>query len=267
MAALNGWSNEEQLATLPMALAGRALLVFEKKEVAIKTIEEAFLLLTAEFDAPRDREAAMKEFYSCRCGIGLDPALFADKLERLLRRGLPSLSNDDVDSIATNQFINGLPEHISEKLRTLFAGKTHNLLEAVATARDLSRTPSEAQMFAVEDEPSASARMEALEANFGELAVQVAALGKRLSSLDEAEAVERPGAMSDASMRNQRRRGAAQGRPVRNDVQCYNCSGRGHIARFCPSPIMKKKTPAPGNFRAGDRMPTAIPQNRSSSAS
>ena len=71
VAKANNWDDDGQLAALPLALAGRALLAFERGEASFKTIFDAFNL-EAEFNTPRDKESAMKTFYACRWGNGLD---------------------------------------------------------------------------------------------------------------------------------------------------------------------------------------------------
>ena len=90
-AKANGWTEEEQLASLPLMLSGRALRVFEREETKLKTIAEALRCLQEEFHSARDKEAALKEFYSLRWGVGLSPEEYANRLTKLLEAGLPSL--------------------------------------------------------------------------------------------------------------------------------------------------------------------------------
>jgi hypothetical protein len=67
IAKANGWTAEQQLASLPLALSGRALLAFEKGESGFKTIADAFAALEVEFQSSRDKELALKEFYALGC--------------------------------------------------------------------------------------------------------------------------------------------------------------------------------------------------------
>ena len=247
VAKANKWDDSEQLAALPLALTGRALLAFEAQETSFKTVADALKHLTEEFNKALDKESAMKQFYACRWGNGLDPAVYADQLKTLLFRGLPSLSDDDVQRIVCNQLINSFPSTISEKLRTLFAGKSPAILDVAAAARDMTRdSGSESQACALQQESEASRKIEDLEAKINDLAAIVAALAN--PSMDGSE-------REDGGLRS-RRNNQPRGRG-RNGIRCFNCSGLGHVARNCPSPRSQQRRSGSGNAKAGDRSPTA----------
>ena len=89
VASANAWTDEQQLSAFPLCLHGRALSIFEKNEKTIGKITDAFACLTKEFKASADRDAAMKEFYTCNWGPGLDLDVYSQKLSQLLQRGLP----------------------------------------------------------------------------------------------------------------------------------------------------------------------------------
>lgn len=72
-------------------------------------IAAALDFLENEFSATADKDGALKDFYLCSWGHGLDLYVFAQKLSNLLRRGLLSLGSDDHDRIVANQFINVFP--------------------------------------------------------------------------------------------------------------------------------------------------------------
>lgn len=248
VAKANKWDDSEQLAALPLALSGRALLAFEAGEKCFETIEEAFEHLAEEFDTSLDKESAMKQFYASRWGNGLDPAVYADQLKALLLRGLPSLNDEDVQRIVCNQLISSFPSTCSEKLSTLFAGKSPRISDVAAAARDLVRTPSlDNQAFALQTDTKGASKIADLEAKIEKLATLVAGLADRSAGEDERH--KKVGSMrtSDTQPRTNDR-----GRPLR----CYNCSGVGHISRFCPSPRVPKWRPRSGNEKAGDRLPT-----------
>ncbi len=251
----NGWDSEEQLAALPLALVGRALLAFEAAEADFETVEDAFRHLEAEFDTALDKEAAMKAFHSSRWGEGLDPAVFGERLKLLLRRGLPSLSPADVERIVVGQFVAGFPASHREKLALIFAGKTPQLAEAVAAARDLVREPSEGHQACAlrmesptqEQRLTDDPRLEKLTNRMEELAVHVAALTARENNgRDRRRRQPAVKWRTDAGGRGNRA----------SSIRCYNCSGYGHIAKFCPSPIVGRA----GNDTLGDRSPTANPR-------
>ena len=159
VAKANRWTDEEQLASLPLALAGRALLAFEKEENKMTKIADAYKILEEKFNSTLDREDAMKEFYACQWGVGLDLDVFATKLQRLLKKGLPSLGTDDVDRIVINQFINGFSGNHRDNLRLLFSGKSPSLSEVVAAAKDIVRRSDECRAFAMEGAASTSSRL------------------------------------------------------------------------------------------------------------
>ena len=246
VAKANKWDDSEQLAALPLALSGRALLAFEAQETSFTTVSDAFKHLTEEFNAALDKESAMKQFYACRWGNGLDPAVFANQLKGLLLRGLPSLSDDDVQRIVCNQLINSFPSTISEKLRTLFAGKSPVISDVAAAARDMTRdSGSESQACALQQESEAPRKMGDLEAKINDLAATVAALANR--NMDESK-------YKDSGSRS-RRNNLSRGRG-RSEIRCFNCSGLGHIARNCPSSRNQQRRSSSGNAKAGDRAPT-----------
>lgn len=241
VAKANAWSNEEQLAVLPVTLGGRALVAFEKKESGLAKIEDALKVLEDEFTSTLDREAAMKDFYACQWGVGLDLDTFAARLSGLLEKGLPSLGSDDKKRMLINQFINGLAGAHKEDLRLLFSGKSPTLEEVVAAAKDVvRRSPEEFRACAVPERTEIDVRIDKLTAGLEVLTAQVAAM-KTQSTGDE----DSP----RGGIRGERRRTTDRAR-----IRCFNCSGFGHIARSCPSPRLAR--PTSGNGAAGDRRPT-----------
>ena len=254
VAKANGWTEEEQLWTLPLALANRALVAFERKESNIKSIADAFKVLEEEFNSARDREAAMKEFYSCQWGVGLDPDVYATKLKRLLVRGLPSLDPSDGDRIVINQFINGFSGSHRENLQLLFSGKSPSLTEVVEAAKDIVRkSENECQTFAIDEQSPTTSRLDELSTSLEALSAQVAAIENRQRDTHLKSASPIGGRRRNTG-EDWRRRSNPQGR-----IQCFNCSGFGHVARMCPSPRSARNRP-PGNESAGDRWPTAHPR-------
>ena len=109
VSAANSWNDEQKLSALPLCLQGRALSIFEKNEDNLKTVTDALKYLEEEFSATSDKECALKEFYLSSWGPGLDLDVYAQRLSNLLRRGIPSLGDDDHNRIVANEFINGFP--------------------------------------------------------------------------------------------------------------------------------------------------------------
>lgn len=260
VAKANSWDDAQQLAALPLALTGRALSAFERGEADFKAVDEAFTYLEAEFNKALDKESAMKEFNACQWGEGLDPAVFADRLKGLLRRGLPSLNDDDVERMVTAQFISGFPSVHREKLILLFAGKAPTLPDVIAAARDLVRDPfSSTQACAVSVDSTIAvpehddSRFEKLESKLEELVAHVAALSAREPEMRGGHRITTT--MVRGKGPGFRDRGRSnQG----SSIQCFNCSGYGHIARVCPSPPMNSKA---GNGKPEDRRPTTNPRS------
>ena len=253
VAKANAWTEEQQLATLPLALGSRALLAFEREEAKIANIADAYKVLENEFGSALDREAAMKEFNSCQWGVGLDPDVYAAKLKQLLALGLPSLDNSDRDRILINQFINGFSGSHKEKLRLLFSGKSPSLTEVVAAAKDVVRGPDEGcRALEISEQISQSqisARLEAISDGLEALTTKVAAIEKRNGDTHKGG-----GSSLGVGRRGDRRDDDRRGR-----IQCFNCSGFGHMARSCPSPRYGRNKVS-GNGPAGDRKPTAHPR-------
>lgn len=258
VAKANGWTAEQQLASLPLALCGRALRAFEAKETNFKTIADAFDALESEFQSPLDKETALKEFYALRWGVGLSPADYAARLTMLLKTGLPSLGDDDQQRTTVNQFIAGFPSPWEEQLRLLFAGKSAKLSEVVAAANDLVRSSSGARAvcsIVAAEATSHSPELDGLSAKVEELSVQVAAISEALTVRPQGCAQE-PNQARWTQKRN-------SGRVREERTRCYNCSGYGHFARECPTPRNRMRS---GNAKAEGRRPTTTFRRNSTSS-
>ena len=252
VAAANSWTDEEKLSVLPLCLHGRALATFEKHEPTIKSVEDAFIHLTKEFEAAADKERALKEFYSCAWGYGLDLDLYAKKLSDLLRRGLSSLDDDDHNRIVTNQFVNGFPSDLRDKLWLVFAGRTPLLTDAVAAARDVIKRDDASVA-------SCAQRDDALLKKIDEFSQKLEAVTGEVASISsEMRAAKFRSGGSGPSNQTQAGRDYPVRRPERR-IRCFNCSGLGHIARDCPSPSFKRSATS-GNGAAVGRRPTPNPQ-------
>ena len=255
VAAANSWTDEEKLSVLPLCLHGRALATFEKHEASIKSIGDAFSHLTKEFEAAADKDSALKEFYSCAWGHGLDLDIYAKRLSDLLRRGLSSLSDDDHSRIVTNQFINGFPFELRDKLWLVFAGRTPLLADALAAARDIIKR---ADTTAVSSVTSNEELLEKINDFSQKLEAVTGAVASISSEMREFRS------SSPGRNLNQMKRRFNDDHPLKRQergIRCYNCSGLGHIARNCPSPRFNRGVkPRPGNGAAVGRRPTPNPQ-------
>ena len=247
IAKANEWSAEQQLASLPLALSGRALRAFEEGEAGFKKVEDAFAALEVAFQSSRDKETALKEFYALRWGVGLSPEDYAARLKALLKTGLPSLGDDDQQRTIVNQFMTGFPSPVEERLRLLFAGKSPKVSEVVAAANDLVRSANGAttvcslEADGAFSQPSIS-ELSDLSAKVEKLSFQVAAINETLTA--------RPRSETNQTRLAQRR---SFGRAREERTRCYNCSGYGHFARECPSPKNRMRS---GNAEAEGRRPT-----------
>ena len=248
VAKANEWTEDQKLATLPLHLDGRALVAFENHEKSFNSVADAFKLLFAEFGAVLDKDSAMKEFYSCVWGPGLDLNVYAKRLLRLSIQGLPSLGDDDRDRMVISQFIKGFPFEVGEKLRLLFSGRVPTLSEALATAKDIvNQQATNNTNCASISESSVEKKLEDLSEKLQEVAAQVASI----SSEKKATGLAR------STYRNERRQPTSK---VGLHVRCFNCSGIGHLARNCPSPRINRRFQPPGNGSTAERWPTADPQ-------
>lgn len=260
VATANAWTEEQKLSALPLCLHGRALSVFEKNEKKITTISEAFSFLEKEFMTSTDRNGAMKEFYLCKWGHGFDLDVYSQKLSQLLTRGFPSLNEEDRKRVLTNQFINGFPAELSDKLRLLFAGRTPDLAEAVAAAKDLVKTQATViDSCAVSNNESMNDKLNAFSEKLQAVAADVASITSRLDG-------SRPrwdARTDDVRGRNFQSRHRLSNTGSRENyqrqargVRCFNCSGFGHISRNCPSPRPRQESRS-GNEATVGRNPTA----------
>ncbi|TNN15197.1 Gypsy retrotransposon integrase-like protein, partial [Schistosoma japonicum] len=65
-----------------------------------QTRREVVAKLVSEFDSPADRELALQQFRAVRLAPDGDPSVLATNLTSLLRRGLPSLDDDECHQLA-----------------------------------------------------------------------------------------------------------------------------------------------------------------------
>ena len=244
IAKANGWSEEERLFSLPLCLQGRALIAFEKDESSFTSVDDAFKALEVEFGS-LDKDNAIKEFYSCSWGLGLDIDVYAQNLLRLSNQGLPSLGDDDRDRMVVKQFFDGFPSEVSKNLRLIFSGRTPILTEAVAAAKGvICEQGTVSGNSASLEERSIDQKVEEMSEKLQTIAAQVAAMASET----------RVSKFEGSSNRAKRRLGN------RNSVRCFNCSGYGHLARQCPSSRINQGSRSSGNGATAGRELTPDPQ-------
>ena len=242
VAIANAWTDEQKLSALPLGRHGRALTIFEKKEDTFKTIDDAFKGLEEEFDATSDKDNALKEFYLCSWGQGLDLDVYSQKLSHLLRKGLPSLGDGDYKRIVVNQFINGFPSHLGDRLRLRFSGKSPSLEDALAAAKDLVKLDAPTVASCAVRNDTVLEKINEISQKLESVTTEVASITSEMRAAKSKSGFRRQ--TPDGQMESDRHQESRQRRNVR-EIRCFNCSGLGHIARNCPSPRS-------GGFKSGN---------------
>ncbi|CAH8823504.1 unnamed protein product, partial [Trichobilharzia szidati] len=104
-------------------LRGRAKAAYDSVDRSNGTVSWKKLVenLVSEFDSATDRQLAMQQFRSTRLGPDGDPLVLAVKLTNLLRRALPTLDKESEEQLLSSQFIESVPDHISQQLKLVNA--------------------------------------------------------------------------------------------------------------------------------------------------
>nr|CAH8827780.1 unnamed protein product [Trichobilharzia regenti] len=123
-------------------LRGRAKAAYDSVDRSNGTASWKKLVerLVSEFDSETDRQLAMQQFRSMKLGPDGDPLVLAVKLTNLLRRALPTLDEESEAQLLSSQFIESVPDHISQRLKLVNATQPMDISELAKVTRQLLST-------------------------------------------------------------------------------------------------------------------------------
>ena len=160
--------------------------------------------------------------------------VFLHDLKQLLKQAIPEADAGTRNKLLLRQFINGLPGHISKKLRV------------TGEVNDLDRVIERAKLLITIDEPQRAAAIETTEIK--ELKEQISVLTEQVAALS----TRRRQPATVVCYRCQRPGHTQRDCPVAK--KCYPCGRSGHFARDCLSGngrgVPQKGQRHPGNQQA-----------------
>ena len=207
-AAANDWNAAKKLLRVPTLLKGRAWAIFDSlTEAETDSYDHLKSTMLAQLapDSDEERMRARDELSQRRYREGLESVdELARDIEKLLDRAAPGLEGAVRTTELRFYLISALPERISFQLKLL---PKVSYRETITKAKELCLMFSRADQTKMEQASQLSGptdRLNKLEEAVQQVSQQMAALGKNID-------------------------GGYNKRP-RNQVQCYNCGRRGHLA-------------------------------------
>jgi len=126
----NGWDDEDQLAQLATSLGGPALELYADMPTRAKDHLPDLLTALRRRFAPEGREAKYRAQLSSCSRAGEPPDVYAQKMERLVRRAYPGMTTEQREELSLEKFVQG---QVSPKLReVMIVAYPKTLNEAVA---------------------------------------------------------------------------------------------------------------------------------------
>ena len=232
MAELYNWDEERKAMVLGVCLKGEARVVLASLNPAQRRSYRALTTALAQSFSPQELvhlyqaelKARKRKPDESMANLGRDVA-------KLVRLAYPTADPATREVIGINAFLEALPGPASEMKLHVIKGRPRSLQEAVAHATEVDAV--------VEAEnrrnPRRRGDVRMVGSSEEDLAGQVEKLKIQL-----AEAKAKSGSKSDAHPQAQGRKqgqmkGRAPGKRSPKEVVCYECGGRGHFRRECPS--------------------------------
>ena len=148
---------------------------------------------------------------------GEDPVVFIIELRQLLLKADPTLSPDGKEALLSRQFMRGLPPRIRLKL-------LEN--DAILSLQGMVEFVQRYRAVEYEVDVESANSMQNEDPYHAEVALLVAALKELMTEQKN---------LSGELDRNRQRDLTESTRTPRQDLECYNCGRRGHLARNCRS--------------------------------
>ncbi|VDP96607.1 unnamed protein product [Trichobilharzia regenti] len=125
-----------------MLFGGRVKVAYDSLDRSDGTPSWKILVerLASEFNSATDGQLAMQKFRSTKLGPYEDPLVLGVKLTNLLRHALLTLDGESEAQLLSSQFIQSVPDHISQRLQLVDATQPMDISELAKVTRQLLST-------------------------------------------------------------------------------------------------------------------------------
>ncbi|CAH1253110.1 RTL1 [Branchiostoma lanceolatum] len=192
-------------------------------------VENLHTVLSDRFGAGERKQTSLDELLHFHRKVGETLLDYEMRLRSLLQYGHPKTDVAEREKMGVNYFITGLqPSRLAERLGDIFP-RPNNLRDIRRAAAQLEGTESTTVHMVANN-----SREEELEERVARLESRVEGMAGCLSRIEDAVTKSDTGVRTPSNPGNDNNNNGnkAGGR----DYICFNCGGRAHMARNCPSP-------------------------------
>ncbi|XP_066295727.1 uncharacterized protein [Branchiostoma lanceolatum] len=230
LARLQQWKVESYPMYLMLHLEGPALEYAESLgDKLTNDVENLHTVLSDRFGAGERKQTSLDELLHFHRKVGETLLDYEMRLRSLLQYGHPKTDVAEREKMGVNYFITGLqPSRLAERLGDIFP-RPNNLRDIRRAAAQLEGTESTTVHMV-----ASNSREEELEERVARLESRVEGMAGCLTRIEDAVTRSDTGVRTPSNPGNDNNNNGnkAGGR----DYICFNCGGRAHMARNCPSP-------------------------------
>ena len=250
VATLNGWAADQRLQWLAVRLVRRPQIAFQNPAADVRELyDSARTALQRRFEPESRRGLYAAEYHARRKQPKEDWASFGEDLKMLVDKAFPDIEEPARERIAVDRFLGQLedPQLATQLAFSVWQRQPQNLHEAVTSTLEmqshfrLASCTSGSALPPTISLPVAAVDQDRPPARLDDMLRQLVTWMERLeSSLTTPTRQPRPYRSSRGTDIYGRTSRSRRG-PV-----CHRCGDIAHLARNCPAPAPRSRTP-PGN--------------------